>query len=874
MTGNFDAIYHGLAAGKNKTLPQVYQSLLKDVTAFHQEAGGKLGAAVDRFERASGRVFDPKVEAQLVARLKGWEGSIIRSVNRGAEFDQLASTSRQVLDGVWEKVFASVKKRAYLQSLQEAKISPRRFKELAALPSRRRPEHIRKVLARQGVIQRTLKDMLADSGISPLIQKNRDYFPEVLSRKKLGLLEAEVFQKTAPLPEPAFGKAMYSAAGSVSTKHALVRKGRMIPDPEGLALLKEDIIDPSLITRLKSRLDGGKVLPYTLSFNDAMSSYLRSTSRAWGWTVQGHGRRILKAAESLESSPLPHNQIRAAMLRHTYIPVAMGRQTHPQYMASTIWEDMKYDLHQKLQGGLGKLLPSDIKSWMSRRLIEDRGSLNFRGIQSKLTSHLTVGALGLNATSSVLNLMQSLLTTIPIIGLTNTLKGMSRTFSRSLKYFKLRGGGITHGEAMSRTFPEFIREGLAVSPYVEESLSAETWLNRSWTDSSFPHRPRSVYNRVKSAMMLMFQGTEAFNRLTAFEGTLAKGLAEGLKISEASSIARQAVETTQFLSGPAGRPYALMKAGPLLGQFGQFTMRYLNYLLGPATEIGAGAQRIGNRNPGTLGRALLTSGLAYEGGQELGLDLSPGLLPGALPDQPTLFVPPVVSLPYQALFGQEGAFKRQLPILLPGGVSAARAAAPFSPSLARFLGRRYADYEHTTPEGLIPLYHSSGQFIGNVTPTQLYLDAFGLVPGGSPDIRREAELNHYLATQTKEIREYHSAFKEALFADNDVQKAIGIQDEYQQRFKLGKIQVRPQDVRAFEIRRMVPRLEQALDRLPAEAREDYKKLVLTTLMGEAQHLLGIDPELLLSRKTILERRPYLQDLSASIPGELEPLRRP
>lgn len=864
--GSFDDIYHALPAGKSD-LPTTYKSLLREVEGFWTEHAVALGSAITKYEAASGQEFNKKLGTLLIARLKGWEGKITKPIQLGPAFDTLTKDARSTFNNVWSKVYGSVEQRALLQATQEARIGLRQFEELAKLPSRTRPELVRKVLAKQSAIKRQVLEQLNNAGFSTnLIRKQEHYFPEMVSRGYLSDIrdEAQFLMRGVPPSEAASGRLAYSAAGAVSSPHALLKRGKMLPDPKDLERIKEYLLDPTLPSRITSRLQSSsKVLPYSLDFNTVSSAYLHSNARAFGWTVKGHGRDILQAAEALESSAKPHNIIRAKMLRDTFVPVALGRQTYKQFIASAHWSDLKYGAIQQIESGpIGKLLPTELKGWFTERLKEDRGIFNLKNLNGKIASHLYLGALGANPVSAFYNLTQSVLTTVPTIGLRGTLEGMGNVLKKAPEYFKSRGSGLTHDQALLRSFPEFVKEGLAVTPLTEEALaggSVGSILGNAWKQSALlGHKPTKV-DRIKAGMMSLFQATEAFNRLSAFEGTLARGAREGLSVAETVPIARRVVEATQFLTGPENMPALLANAGPLTSQFLRFPMRYLGFLMGPAQELGSGAQNVLGRNLGTMGRALLASAVTYEGGKSLGLDLSGSLMPGALPypykDAPFYpfpFVPPALSLPAAALFGEEGSFKRQLPLLVPGGVAASRAATAFAPSVAPLVAKKYADYTQPAPDGRIAMRDPKGALIGYVTPTQLYAEALGLLPGGNTDIKKEQELQYYITKQAEQIRGYKRMYLEAAFDDNDIKKAVSIRGEFKQRYPGLDIQVKPQDIQAIRLRQNVPKLARVFEALPEAQRPMFAQMVQAALSSEAEQLIGIDPALLTQPKRLPE----------------------
>lgn len=885
MIGGLDETFHGLKAGKT-TLPQAYKSLLNDVQVFRESYGKQMAQAIAEFESAGG-VFDKRAQVLLVAKLKGQDRgpkAFFRAIEEGPAFDRLAGRVKMAMDDVYENVFKAADKRAARIALRRNKMTPEDF---AALVDRAdsgaadAKQTLRVILRSRSNAKAEILEQLRNSGFDTRIftaKRLKNYFPERMTRSALDFEKQT--QEMVAVSERDWGRRQMVGAGT--TQHAKERLGKMVPNPDDLDLVKDHLIDGTLPTRLRSRMrQSTQVRPYSYQFNQVMSSYLHSVSRAYGWTVRGHGHNIVDAMRRLESSSLPHNKIRAAMLRDSYIPVALGRQTYKQMLQAAQWDDMRLNLVQSLSNGpLKTVLPGGVNKWLTDRLISDGGLFAVRNLQGRLASHFYVGALGANPVSSAWNMMQTILTTIPVIGVKATGQGMGRVFKAAPAYFRARGRGIGHEEAIARTFPEFHRAGLSGAPFAEDVLNS---LDRAWTTSlQVPSAAKRPYDRVKAAMMSMFTGTETFVRLTAFEGTMAKAAKEGLSAAQAIPIAARVTQATQFLSGPENIPYMFLQSGPLVKQFGVFGAKYVGFMAGTAQEIGSGAQRgLMGRNWGTLGRAMAGSALAYEAGQELmGQDFTQGLMFGALPSRPPgsllypiPWVPPVIGLGAAAIEGvATGDFKslrRQAPILIPGGVQMARMSTVYAPDVARTIGKQYADYDHPLPDGRIPVMTPEGALRAYMTPMQLHMSAMGIPPNEPGALQKEQELQRYIVAQTEKMRFMKRNFLNAL-EQNDIRTAIGIRTQFDQLYPgMGGIQITPQDWRAIELRRMVPRLERALENVPADVRPIYGQVISTALAQEAESLMGVDPALLtMPDVTIKKRDPWRQRSASNVVDEV------
>lgn len=880
IIGNIDSIFAGLkvSGAKNaQELPEVYKLLLRDVKQFSERHLETMGNSILRYEAAAGAAFDQRIGTALAYRLNG--GRLSRSLGR--PFDTLVKDVRGSLNTIDQEVFRAGERSVSLRALEETKVKPRFFQELAAKPRENLTTRERAILGavtrRRAASKRELFEQLRQNDIATGVKIGfiPNYWPHRIPRSAVQDTNLVERLTAASSTEQQFGQQMLGASGRVSTPHVLARHNNMTPDPRDLNLIK-DLIPGRDLARFTKEAALGNVPFYSLNFKPTISAYVQSTAKAFGWTVQGHGPKLASAARRLEASGTPGNQVRAAYLRDTFIPAALGRNTYKQTLSAAQFDEMKLNIIGLVAPGgrMRGMVGDQVADFLQRGLTADRGILSLRNIQGRLASHFYLGALGGNPVSSMYNLMQTLLTTIPLIGVKNTVAGITRTFQKVPKYFAARKEGILHDAALKRAFPEFAAEGLAGDPLTQEALGAA--LSRAWdvAGNLHPNAAAGFYDRAKAGMMAFFRSSELMVRLTAFEGTMAKGLAEGLTVAEVMPIARRVTEATQFLSGPASTPVALANLGPLLRQFGTFPSRYADFLFGTATEVGSAAQAGGmfglfpNRNLGTLGRAMLTSGIVYETGQEfLDRDLSQGLIFGALPSPPPgspfgifPFVPPVVNLAGAAIkaatTGDLTSLRFQAPILFPSGVQLARFSTGLSPGVAQTLGRSFIDYRQPTPDGRFPVYTKDRTLRGFVTPMEYWSSMFGFPPGGASSLQRERELEGFLLSQRDRIRELRRNFLDKMFIKNDVRGATRINEEYKRLYPgLGGIQVRPQDLRAVQLRAMIPRLEKALESLPADQRQQFGEIVSTVLMQEAENLLGVDP-LLLRLPTISARDPY------------------
>lgn len=869
--GNIDQLFAGT------DIPELYKKLLRDVNGFKDVHRNKLGEAILKAEKA-GLPFDRRTEVLLAARLDNLDHLFKSKPTLGPAFETLVNDSRAVLDDIYDQVFGKTEAFFQLRKTAEKTFG-----------------HAKAAATRGTMAQLESQHIINAMGL----KKRQNYWPWQLSvnsksyenqareaiKRSMGF-DIDDAGDLKVIPQSLERSRNLRATETMTTRHALARGGTMVPDPGDLEVVA-DMLKPGELDRLKAatqgiNVAGGRVsrMPrsemYSLRFRSTMSSYVHSMARAFGFTVNdaelivpkkgnpflnGTGRKLVTATNEIaEVDP-----VRARMMADTYIPLALGRLSMKQAASAARWTDFKMGLAAKLESSdqLSKLLPKDIKTWLTESLKNDRGIFSYHNLSRSAAGHLYLGTLGANPVSASYNMLQLMLTTVPVIGPKWTAVGLKQTVKRAPEYFRARLNGMAHATALGKAYPEFAASGLAGDPISEDAIGSA--LASAW-DMSLTSGPASrQIDRVKRAMMSMFSVSEHAVRLASFEGGLAKAKAEGLTLADSLFTARRVTEATQFLGGPANKAAFTLGMNPLMSQFLHFPARTVGFLAGDATEIGSGAKSgLFGRNYGTLGRMMLSSGITYEIGKTLfDMDLSHGLMFGALPVpnprspfSPFPFVPPAVGLAGAAaqdvLKGEIEQLRYSLPILVPGGLEISRLSNKISPELAKTLGRDYVDYDAMNGEGRYPVYTAKGALRGYFTPMQIWSKTLGL--GGGPEADRvEKELEAYLLSQRDQIRGYRHEFVE-LIMSNEVQKAQAVRDEYDRRYPgLGGISVTSQDMRAAYMRRLVPRLERLLDTMPKETRPLFGQLIAQAFQQEAAGLLGVDPIMLQGSMTARQR---------------------
>lgn len=698
----------------------------------------------------------------------------------------------------------------------------------------------------------------------------------------------ELAESGQPLTPEMMAERAREATTRVTSGYLKARRGRMVADPQHLRLIERWLQDPKKTIGLAEELTARGVPAYSLMYMDTMSAYLHSMAKVKVWAVDGHGLTVKGGIKALRDSGVANNVARAQELESAVVPLAMNRATFTQSaselrQAATItgWvKGLESDWAKKY-------VPEDTRKWLVESFTRHPRKWSRRALSTEAAGWMyssTLGAPNVGPTSW--NLLQNVIFGGNFIGFRWLAEGIGSVARKTPKYMQARVKGVSHGRALKHAWPEFVKENLQANPMFDEVIGDA--MSAAWEEAGAVSGIRKVGDRVKRALMSVFQTSETFSRLSMFEGTRLKAMSEALRDGTTETMkdfVKYAVDmtrVTQFLGGPMNAPKFAREWSPLFRQFAQFPARSLSLTLGPAVEMGSGMQAGAfGRNWGTLGRILLSSGLAYELGREvLGKDISHGLVFGALPSPqegqpfyPLPFVPPALSLAGGAMMdvwegGEQRRTARNLPLLVPGGLGLARAAGAVSPEAAKFVGRNYVDWDRKLPDGRVPMFTRDGSFRAYLTPFQVWGMALGAW-GETPPAVKERELLQYLLGQRDRIRTYRRDYIDALAVQNDPGEADKIQTEFQEVYPgLGPLQFTKKDLRAVHLRKMVPRLERILEQLPSEYRGQFGAMVSAALLGRGDELLGVDPLLFTTKDRISARDPWRERPTGNVVEEL------
>lgn len=721
-------------------------------------------------------------------------------------------------------------------------------------------------------------------GLPPQIE---NYYPRIVMRSpddvKAGFSDAV----REMLPRQTQRAINEGAAARATASSLVARYGKTIPNARQLRVLAEageispklaDMVDAIQIAR--GSATAGPLLSHDLRIVQALSHYTDSLGRAYvmrayrdphGVYRKGLGAYFKHQVGVLATSSNLSNQRNAQLLMDTYLPALMGRSSVEQYSRGLEWGAMKNWTAKMLESPkVRSVVGPKVADRLTEMLHYGTGFATWHQAGGKIASWFYLTTLGFNPATAAQNLFQSILTTGAIVPSKHVLGALDETWTGFVKMQKMMRAGATEHEALAKVFPAFAKEGLEVEPLFAEAIhgAKEAMPGLLRAEQAAGSLTRGGRSFAQKALGL-FGMTERFNHLWAFNAAHRWAQSAAVPASEWGHVAAKVTRLGQLWAGPFSIPSGLVNVPAPLRQFTTFPAKMLNFLAlsaaGGVPNLGPG----GLFNPGTLGRAMLGSMAAYEAGRGLlNTDLSSSLLFGAVPDPaargpfaPLPVVPPTLAVGGAAALdfatGEFNELKRAWPLLVPGGIAAARAvpfvAGAVSPETAEVAsgvtGRPRADYENIGPDGRIAVYSSEGSLIGRFSQVEIIRRALGL---GGEEAADEAALTKYLVRQRDMIRDYRRRYITATM-EQDAEEAERIDLAYQREIGIGPIQVKKSDMRAYTMRKDIGRLERVMETLPPEARPLYANIIGTVMANAGPHMLGVDPQLL-ARGTARSRR--------------------
>jgi hypothetical protein len=494
---------------------------------------------------------------------------------------------------------------------------------------------------------------------------------------------------------------------------------------------------------------------------------------------------------------------------------------------------------------------------------------SFRNVSNGLASYLYGTTLGLNPWSTLQNLLQPILTTIPSIGIGPTLRGYKALADRLPLYVRRAvelhktvpkgvGGPLsrfnhTLEKAFRETFPELAEQGITADPRLfdvdpaalttPEGLfrGVEEWnklILQPFTHAEMANQVVTFYGGREAIELAMRTGEYALPRTA-----ISPVMREQVKNFEAGML----VASTQFRPGAGSRTVVQSMLPAPLRQFTSFFTRWGNFLVDstvrgamtnaqiqqasifhsllPSEAGTAGRQKLFSlgtgRNVGVAARAYVAGRIVTEGAsQALGVDLSGamGLLspfPDAPEDQPLapLPLPPAVGIVhgiYSAAANRD--IKRLQPMMLPGGITIPVPKALFPGGVAISRAVRAAQQFKPDMGGFVDDNERLMQTGGD---GELALAMLGVPLDKN---RRSREAMEIVGANRLNIRKYRRAFTVAKI-NADTNEMMRLQNEYQEAYpELPPLDVADKDVRRYQAMSRIAPVQRMLQSLGARSK--------------------------------------------------------
>lgn len=577
---------------------------------------------------------------------------------------------------------------------------------------------------------------------------------------------------------------------------------------------------------------------YTLDIWDATKRYVNSTATTYSWHGTGAGKKINEIAK--KPGVWGDQPWLESYVYDDIVPHVMGNKSWQELQRSIWFSTQKAKVHKwvKTHPMVEQTVGRKGKDWLMKGTGDITGSWSAEGMGASISHWFHLSTLGANISPASKNSLQTLITTLNVVGAKGMYRGLKGVpgsegaLAKMGRYLKMiTVDGKSTKEAFRAAFPEYVKD-MGDASQIVESLLAGDIAKEGFARKMFS---KSTWEKVKTGMLMPFSTSEGGNRIVSYYAGRNQHLYQNAhKLAGATSAVRDSIfreagqvgqtltMTTQFTGGPLGIPKALLNVWAPWKQFMHFPMRMAGLLHG-SLRMGPDPSKM---DWGTIGRTLAGSTAMYVGAKNLlGVDISSGLLAGALPIPtyegspfyPFPLVPPAVGVIGTAgkalLTGEARDLGAAAALLVPGGIAARKAYRTLHP--------RYADYKNKTPEGRIPVYNNKKALIGSLTPLQLTLRALGLRPSG---VAAEQGATQWLLAQREKIRAYKRDYLQAL-TENDNHKAEEVQREWKKAYpELGKLQIKKSDIRALENRRQISRLHRVEKGLPSAYRPLFSRI--------------------------------------------------
>ena len=890
------------AAFAGTKVPEVLDTILANKNFLRDEGlGGIIGPAVHKFEQNAGRAMNVREQLDLFnyaaalhrTELPGWEGVGSLFPNLEGQVSpavkEVSGEIRRALNATNETMWGNVENlklaRNAVQRMKDTGFPDEDMEGLLSYLTKGienggykgLPDYMpRRVVPTEADIKMLRDATIATAGDQEF-QRGAQY-------KIMNFLGREFFErKNAMIPN----LQQLMLMGDRVDQAALLRlhgavKDRLMEgfEAEGLSSASMKALErrsySDIMTRGKSLVGEGDVDKFVKAIAEnhpkqydmlaipVLEQYYHSISSTYALTVKGGGPALLGELQTMKL--LGKGDARAAwranVLENTVIPSVIGRPSPRQLINANLWDQRVGEIIANFdRPSVRNLVGNKFSNWAMETWQANHSAFSLRGMVHQASSYFYTTTLSVNPAAAFRNLFQGV-NTYAQVGMDNTLAGYKRAWEGASTYAEARlTRGLAHADALAEAYPEFASARLAGSPVTDEALGRA--LDSAYRIQRTAPAGISMWQKAQRVGMSMFSGTETVNRLGGFYAGLSHAEASGLAGAEAIEHARKVVTRGQFVSTLTDQPIAFLPSGgfmsnPLVRQFMQFPLRTLEFVIEPIRHSGT------LLNPHTM-RLLSAAYITSEIGDVLGVNVGDALIGGALPTftnvdekghvlAPLPIVPPVIALGAGLLSGiGSGSWettRRQLPLLVPGGVGLSRMIGmiPAGPSTvpqdtARWLGKKYADYQNTNPlTGRIPVYSGGGSLTGYYKPWEIIRYGLGIKGG---EIDQESEIAQRLTKDSDLMKQTRHEYTEALFA-NDPRKAAGIEAGYEERFG-HKIALTQQQIVQMQQRRSMTRIERELAALPREARPSYEAAIAGEGLGQTispdqrKPLVGVPP---------------------------------
>ncbi|KKL51560.1 hypothetical protein LCGC14_2294270, partial [marine sediment metagenome] len=358
---------------------------------------------------------------------------------------------------------------------------------------------------------------------------------------------------------------------------------------------------------------------YTLNVWDATQRYANSSATIHSWHGTGAGKRINDIAKQPGVwGNQPHLE---SYVYDDLVPHVMGLKSYQELQRSISFSLKKAKVHQFVSTHpmVDKLLGPKGKDWVMSYTGDATRSLSAEGLGANISHWFHLSTLGANISPASKNSLQTLLTTLNVVGPQGMYRGLKGVPGGPGALVKMQNyvkavvvDGKTTKAAFRTAFPEYVKDMGDASQIVESLLAGDI------AKEGFARKLISggMWEKVRTAMLMPFSTSEGMNRIITYYAGRNQHLYQNAhKLSGATSAVKDAIfneagkigqtltMTTQFTGGPLGIPKALINVWTPWRQFMHFPLRF-GGMLQQSLRMGPDPSKL---DWGTIGRTLAGS---------------------------------------------------------------------------------------------------------------------------------------------------------------------------------------------------------------------------------------------------------------------------